>query len=396
MIPSIAAAQPDRETHTVRAGETLFGISRQYDIPVDQLREWNQMPDNQLRIGQQLYLSPGHPDSRESRRTTVEPDTTVHAVEAGQTLFRISRIYDVPVDDILAWNEMDSPALSIGQELVIVRHRQVAEPTPDAATPVADDSPRRDTVPVTDTAPEDIPPDVTAETEPDQPAYYEVRPGDSLYRIASRFGMSVDELMELNRLEDSRIHVGQELRVRTRPTPPPSVTAEWERESTPQGKFIRYTVGDQDSISQLLQFHGMDHYDFRALNPELGLDDVRPGDEITLLLAATTTRSNPYIIRQGSQETTRMQVSRYPDNRRGTTTTSGDLYNPEALTAAHPGLPLGSVIYIQNPGNNRGTFVLINDRTTDNRLMLSEAAFQSLAFTDAAQLFVTIQEQGVD
>ena len=87
-----------------------------------------------------------------------------------------------------------------------------------------------------------------------------------------------------------------------------------------------------------------------------------------------------------------MQVTHYPADRHRKTTTSGDLYNPQALTAAHPNMALGSVAYIENPENGRGIFVHINDRTPDNRLVLSDAAFRALGYQNASRLVATVRE----
>lgn len=380
-LPVWTVAQTQDDTHTVKAGETLFSISRQYDVSVEQLRDWNNLSDNSIQVGQRLFISERDRPATEEEDTAVT-DTTTHVVQAGQTLFRIARLYDVNVDDIRSWNDLESDALSLDQELIIVQ--RLDESSADDESPASAELQE---------------PDVSSDADADEAsgsgdsALYEVRPGDTLFRIASRYNMSVEELMDLNDLDDATLVVGEQLRVRSRPAPPPSVADEWDMESTPQGKFVNYTISEQDSIEQLLQFHQMDRYDFRELNPGLSLSDVRPGDEVTLLLSATSSQQNPYRVETSTgHQTDRIEVSRYSDDRRGTTTTSGDLYNPSALTAAHPALALGSVVYVENPETGRGIFVLINDRTPDNQLLLSASAFQALQYSGSTQLLARIHE----
>lgn len=408
-LPAMAA---DRPSHTVRQGETLFSISRQYDVTVDQIREWNGLRDNVIRVGQELIVGSGGPRERREPAERPRPSdgsVIIHTVEPGQTLFRISQIYDVTVDQIKAWNNLRDNLISIGQELTIRKpdtreQRPEQAHQPDRTRP---DPPREERPPVADRVDTARPPSERPDTdepappaavddddfaEPETPSHYEVRPGDTLYRIASQFNMTVRELMEHNQLESSQIHVGQQLRIRSRPAAPPSVTAEWDAGSTPQGRFVTHTISEGDSLHQLLQHHRMDMYEFRALNPGNSSSDLRPGDEITLLTAATTSRSNPYRATVRDNNGTQMEVTRYPGDRHRKTTTSGDLYNPEALTAAHPSLALGSVIFIENPENGRGIFVHINDRTPDNRIVLSDAAFRALGYQDASRLVATIRE----
>ena len=44
--------------HTVKRGETLFRISRQYGVDVKTIQEWNDLPDNNIEVGQKLIV--GH------------------------------------------------------------------------------------------------------------------------------------------------------------------------------------------------------------------------------------------------------------------------------------------------------------------------------------------------
>ncbi len=412
-LPAFAA---DRPTHTVRQGETLFSISRQYDVTVDQIREWNGLRDNVIRVGQELIVSSGSArEQRERREPADRPrprdagDHIIHTVEPGQTLFRISQIHDVTVDQIKEWNDLRDNLISIGQELMIHKPDPLAQRPEQARQPdrTRPDPPRDDRPPVADRVdtarppperpdPDEPAPPVAVDddrlVEPETPSHYEVRPGDTLYRIASQFNMTVRELMEYNQLESSQIHVGQQLRIRSRPAAPPSVAAEWDVDRTPQGQFVTHTISEGDSLHQLLQHHRMDMYEFRALNPGISSSELRPGDEITLLTAATTNRPNPYRATVRENNGAQMEVTRYPGDRRRKTTTSGDLYNPAALTAAHPSLALGSVIFIENPENGKGIFVHINDRTPDNRIVLSDAAFLALGYQNATRLVATIRE----
>lgn len=56
-------------------------------------------------------------------------------------------------------------------------------------------------------------------------------------------------------------------------------------------------------------------------------------------------------------------IARYYKKRcNGRRTTSGEIYNPKKLTAAHPNLPLGRLVKVENLSNNKTTIVKINDR----------------------------------
>jgi LysM repeat protein len=51
----------DEKIHTVASGETLYSISSQYDIAIEDLRKWNNLYNYQLSLGQKLYIK--NPDA---------------------------------------------------------------------------------------------------------------------------------------------------------------------------------------------------------------------------------------------------------------------------------------------------------------------------------------------
>jgi len=111
---------------------------------------------------------------------------------------------------------------------------------------------------------------------------YEVRPGDSLGRVAQRYGVSVHELMELNQLENpNRIRVGQKIllpaHARERePVSQPPVTPR----ATPQGA-VEYRVMPGDSLSRIAQRYGVKVAEIMEANG-LGSDRIRAGQKLII------------------------------------------------------------------------------------------------------------------
>ncbi|HCJ57105.1 MAG TPA: spore gernimation protein, partial [Clostridiaceae bacterium] len=92
--------------YVVKSGDTLWRISRTYNVSIDSIVETNGIKDpNRLIIGQSLVIP--------------TPDN-VHVVKAGETLWQISRMYNVSVPDILRENNIPNPNLIyVGQRIVI-------------------------------------------------------------------------------------------------------------------------------------------------------------------------------------------------------------------------------------------------------------------------------------
>ena len=77
-----------------------------------------------------------------------------------------------------------------------------------------------------------------------------------------------------------------------------------------------------------------------------------------------------------------------------TTTASGEPCNPNALTAAHPTLPFGTIVEVENIMNGRSVFVRINDRGpfVENRIIdLTHAAALRLGFVEEGLASVRLQ-----
>lgn len=369
--------------HTVRSGETLFSISRTYDVTVENIREWNNLSGNIISVGQVLIVS-GPEESRESSGSQATQDDAMHTVKPGETLFRISRLYDVSVSDIREWNNLRNDNIEIGLQLKI-SDRAISAGSPD----VEERTVTRDAAPATRPSEE----------------YHEVAPGETLFRISQQYNMSVTELQRMNNLSGTQLDIGQRLIVKASPPLPSgagdiaeteAATAEEETAvaaSSPLGAFSFHVLRENETVEGLISRHRMDLQEFSSLNPRFESDEIKPGDTVKVLKPVATGRKNPYRVSSNLQTGGDISVTVYDPQQKGSTTTSGDLYNPAHLTAAHSSLRLGKVIYIENPANGKGIFVQVNDRVTGNFLKLSAAAFNALGFEGNDELAAIIYEE---
>lgn len=369
-IPGNLLAQEAGETHIVQSGETLFSISRMYDVAVSDLRRWNQLRSDNLSLGQELLIGP-----------PADEDATIHIVQRGETLFAISRLYGVTIAEIQSWNNLDGTQLSTGQELTIfaadadAAETEVLPEPPEEDTVVADESPR-----------ESIVRDRSSERGT---TYYTVRSGDTLTRIATEHNMTVAQLQQLNNLQSDIISVGQRLTVREVAQSAPSI-AESAEESTPQGKFVNYRVQSGESLEDLKQNFRMSADELAALNPEIDISSINTGQRLTVLLPPSRDFDNPYRKGASLENLGEVPVTMYDENDKANPTTSGELYNPDYLTAGHANMPLGNVVYIENPDSGKGVYVRINDRTSGSGIKLSHKAFDMLGFSSIQQARVIV------
>lgn len=159
MIPG---SVPTYTTYIVKRGDTLYGIASSYGVSVDEIKVLNNLVDNTLSIGQELLIP--------TDKTITETNYEVYTVKRGDTLYGIAISYGVSVNDIKALNNLTSNILSIGQRLQI---------------PLKE---------------------VTSSN-----FVYKVKAGDTLYGIASNFGLTVLDIINLNNLDSTNLFIGQEL-----------------------------------------------------------------------------------------------------------------------------------------------------------------------------------------
>ena len=114
-------------TYKVEKGDTLFSISRKFQITVAELRAANNLSENDvLKAGQKLIIPEADIGTAAALSTSKtagstassEMKTVVYTVQKGDTLYRIARNNGLTVPELLAINNMDSSAvIKVGQKL---------------------------------------------------------------------------------------------------------------------------------------------------------------------------------------------------------------------------------------------------------------------------------------
>lgn len=167
--------------HTVQAGETLYGLSKTYDVGEKVILDNNPTIVRGLKTGENIKIPyaadvPEPKSDRKLRRTF-----DFHFVSKGETLYAISRLYEIPVKTILADNpDLDPLHMSLG-ERILIRKKQIGSED-EAGTQEQWEEYRQSLNSVAD----------------EGTAYHIVHPGETFYSLARRFGISETELGALN------------------------------------------------------------------------------------------------------------------------------------------------------------------------------------------------------
>ncbi|MBX2842043.1 MAG: LysM peptidoglycan-binding domain-containing protein [Flammeovirgaceae bacterium] len=118
-----ATSQQNAQTHVVQGGESIYGIARNYGVSARDLIAWNGLSNSTyLEVGQQIYVSNPSGIMASNNSTYGQPvasSSKTHTVSKGETLYKISRDYNIKVNDLRDWNNLVGDEISVGQSLVV-------------------------------------------------------------------------------------------------------------------------------------------------------------------------------------------------------------------------------------------------------------------------------------
>lgn len=180
-IPTDSGINPNAMfMYTVKKGDSLYTIAQKYNTTVGEIINLNNLKSDKLSIGQVLRI----PEVYTKEEDMVMPLFTSYTVKKGDSLYSIARLNNITVDTILKDNGLVSPNLSVGQKLKIRTNVETIE--------------------------ECIGEDFNV---PDNSITYIVKKGDSLYTIAKKYNTSVSEIVSLNNLSSNNLSIGQTLKI---------------------------------------------------------------------------------------------------------------------------------------------------------------------------------------
>ena len=193
--------------YTVKKGDSLWSIATQYGISVNELKNANNLTSNTLQIGQVLKIP------TLTGNDNIGTGGSTYTVKSGDSLWSIANQYGITVDELKRANNLTSNTLQIGQVLTI----------PGQTT-----------------------------TPPTGNVTYTVKRGDSLWSIASQYGVSVNALRTANNLTTDTLQIGQVLVI------------PGQGNTTPEN--ITYTVKSGDSLWSIANTYNTTVDELKRLN----------------------------------------------------------------------------------------------------------------------------------
>jgi len=332
--------------HKIAAKDTYYSLGRRYGVIPKDIMTYNN--NKFLQIGVLVKVPTQIPfDENNSAKPTDQPsadpaggntETIEHTVQRKENLNMLAEKYGTTVDEIKRVSNLNSINLQIGQILRIPVKPEIAGKTAAVTAPAATvtNPPANVAVPATATPPVTVP--ATAPNSPvtaqpqgnEELIVHTVASNETMYSIASKYGLTLDQLKAKNNLSANSLYVGQKLLVR----------GQYPIKDT-SNEVANKTIDTLESVN----------------NPSLKLPPSSYG------------------------------LSQLDEKGTGTWIVDPDL-DPSKMLVLHRTAPVGTIMKITNPMSNRSTFAKVvgkfteNESTKDIIIVMTKAVADALGALD--------------
>jgi LysM repeat protein/ABC-type branched-subunit amino acid transport system substrate-binding protein len=301
-------------THIVKEGEKLKDIAKKYDCKVKEIKDLNPDVDEDNLMVNTALVVPNNKKEKENKKTETVKETTptenqvnIHIVETGQTVYGICKKYNVTMHALREANHLTSDTLTPGQKLRIPSQSEfMVKPSEQKVE------------------------------------FYQVKKGDTKWRIATLYNITVSELDALNPELQGELQENQYIWVPSKEIEvKEEVKDSFQQEQDPS--FIYHVVKEGEGLFRIAVLYSTTQEEIEKLNPE-AVKLLRPG----MLLKIPGKKKDKFVTHVVEKGDTFYNLTR----KYKVSEESLLLINPELKE----GLKLGTTIFIKPIGEAKITF----------------------------------------
>lgn len=175
--------------YEVQKGDNLFSIAKKFNVSIEDLKKWNNLEDLNVQLGSKLALA-NKEESAIAEAPKTETKIVEHKVKKGEYLGTIAKKYNVTVAEIKEWNSLEDNNVKLGETLIVSK-KEVAVSEAKASKK------------------EDI-----AANERSEAKLYYVKKGDSLFSIAKKYpGVTISDIKKWNGIKNESLKPGMKLKI---------------------------------------------------------------------------------------------------------------------------------------------------------------------------------------
>jgi membrane-bound lytic murein transglycosylase D len=178
-----------KDYYEVQKGDNLFNIAKKFNVSLEDLKKWNNLDGLNVQQGSKLALA-----NTEEKEQPEEPKTETKIVEykvkKGDNIGSIAKKYNASIEDLKEWNKIEDNTIKLGMSLIVSK-KEVAIAEPKTSKK-----------------------EVLASNERDEVKLYYVKKGDSLFSIAKKYpGVSISDIKKWNGIKNESLKPGMKLKI---------------------------------------------------------------------------------------------------------------------------------------------------------------------------------------
>ncbi|MGF7533915.1 LysM peptidoglycan-binding domain-containing protein [Bacillus mexicanus] len=260
-----ASKKSGSSVYTVKSGDSLWLIATEFKMTVQELKKLNGLSGDMIRAGQKLKVSgtvssktsssPSSSKKSSSNKSSSSSSSAgTYKVQLGDSLWKIANKVSMSVAELKVLNNLKSDTIYVNQ---VLKTKSSGSNTSSKDTSSHSDKPSATTT-------------------------YKVKSGDSLWKIANNYNLTVQQIRNSNNLKSDMLYVGQVLKLTGKaasgisPTPTSSSSNAGSNTAT-----TTYTVKSGDSLWVIAQKYNMTAQQIREKN-QLKTDVLQIGQKLTI------------------------------------------------------------------------------------------------------------------
>lgn len=234
--------------YTVKAGDSVWSVSNKYGITMAKLIQWNNIQNNFIYPGQQLTVSNSGSTNSASSNTGSSANTNnsssantgssssqgTYTVKAGESVWSVANKNGITMNQLIEWNNIKNNFIYPGQQLIVKGGNSVNTNTGSTTSAAKPNTPNTS---------------ATTSTSSSGNTMYTVKAGESVWSVANKHHITMDQLIEWNNIKNNFIYPGQQVIVK-------KGSSQTTNQQAPAGSKT-YTVKSGESVWGVADSHGI-------------------------------------------------------------------------------------------------------------------------------------------
>lgn len=177
--------------YVVQKGDNLSSIAKSHDVTIQQLKEWNNLIDSNVKLGTQLIISnQSISENKATQLALTQTKITEYVVTKGDNLGSIAKKNKTTIERLKEWNTIENNNIQVGTKLIVSKTEVVVADEKIAKAKKDDYSKKENN------------------------NMYSVKRGDSLFSISKKFpGVTISDIKKWNNIKDESIQPGMKLKI---------------------------------------------------------------------------------------------------------------------------------------------------------------------------------------